>query len=62
MNQTVDVLPHIREMKDTWRRQDFVFTRQQREEYQLLITARRERVRFFYENGLVHKPSTTKTP
>ena len=55
MTETVNVLPHLRELQDTWRRQDFRFTRQQQEEYDLLLKARRERVKYFYENGLVSK-------
>jgi hypothetical protein len=55
MTETVNVLPHINELKDAWRRQDFKFTKQQQEEYDLLIAARRERVKYFYDNGLVSK-------
>lgn len=57
MTETVNVLPHIRELKDAWRRQDFVFTKQQQEEYDLLIAARRERVKWFYETDRVCKIS-----
>jgi hypothetical protein len=57
MTETVNVLPHIREMKETWRRQDFTFTKQQQEEYDLLIAARRERVKYFYDNDMVCKMS-----
>ena len=57
MTETVNVLPHIREMKETWRRQDFIFTKQQQEEYDLLIAARRERVKYFYDNDMVCKIS-----
>lgn len=57
MTETVNVLPHIRELKDAWRRQDFVFTKQQQEEYDLLISARRERVKWFYETDRVCKIS-----
>lgn len=55
MTETVNVLPHINELKDAWRRQDFKFTKQQQEEYDLLMIARRERVKYFYDNGLVSK-------
>ena len=55
MTETVNVLPHLRELQDAWRRQDFKFTKQQQEEYDLLIAARRERVRYFIDNGLVSK-------
>lgn len=52
-----NVLPHIQELKDTWRRQDFVFTKQQQEEYDLLLATRRERVKQFYAEGRVFKGS-----
>jgi hypothetical protein len=55
MSETVNVLPHLNELKEIWRKQDFTFTKQQQEEYDLLITARRERVKYFYANGLVSK-------
>lgn len=55
MTDTVDVLPHIRELKDAWRRQDFKFSASQKEEYDLLIATRRERVKWFYETGRVSK-------
>jgi len=57
MTDTVNVLPHIRELKDAWRRQDFTFTKQQQEEYDLLLEARRQRVKWFYETDRVCKIS-----
>jgi hypothetical protein len=60
MTQTVNVLPHLNELKDAWRKQDFKFTKQQQEEYNILIVARRERVRYFYDNGLVSKGGKSK--
>jgi hypothetical protein len=53
MSDTVNVLPHINELKLAWRRQDFKFTAQQQEEYDLLLQARRERVAEFYATGRV---------
>ena len=55
MSQTVNVLPHLRELQDTWRKQDFKLSKSQQEEYNLLITARRERVLEFYSEGRVSK-------
>ena len=52
-----NVLPHIQELKYTWRRQDFIFTKQQQEEYDLLLATRRERVKQFYAEGQVFKGS-----
>ena len=53
--QIPNVLPHIQELKETWRRQDFTFTKQQQEEYDLLLATRRERVKQFYAEGRVFK-------
>ena len=53
--ETPNVLPYLKELRDTWRRQDFTFTKQQQEEYDLLIATRRERVLQFYAEGRVSK-------
>mgnify|MGYP000001686219 FL=1 len=50
---TVNVLPHLKELRVAWRQQDFRFTKQQQEEYDMLMQARRERVAFFYETKRV---------
>ena len=57
MTDTVNVLPHLRELQQTWRDQDFTFTKQQQEEYDMLIAARGERVKYFFDNDLVCKIS-----
>ena len=57
IEQIPNVLPHIKELKDAWRRQDFTFTKQQQEEYDLLISTRRQRVKQFYAEGRVFKGS-----
>ena len=54
---TSHVLHHLRELQTAWRKQDFKLTRQQQEEYDILLTARRERVRGFYAEGRVFKGS-----
>jgi hypothetical protein len=53
MTDTVNVLPHLNELKLTWRRQNFQFTPTQQYEYDLLLQARRERVAEFYATGRV---------
>lgn len=52
-----NVLPYLKELNDAWRKQDFVFTKQQQEEYDLLISTRRERVKQLYSEGRVFKGS-----
>ena len=50
---TVNVLLHLNELRDTWRQQNFTFTKDQQDQYDMLIQARRERVRWFYETNRV---------
>ena len=54
---TSHVLHHLRELQTAWRKQDFNLTKQQTEEYSILLQARRERVRGFYETGRIFKGS-----
>jgi len=58
MTETIaNVLPHLKELKDIWRQQDFHLNREQQEQYDLLIATRRERVRQLYAEGRVYKGS-----
>ena len=58
---TVNVLSHLKELRKTWRDQDFRFTKEQQEEFDMLMTARRERVQWFYETKRVQVgPKVTK--
>ena len=58
---TVNVLPHLDELRDKWRQQNFTFTKDQQEQYDMLVQARRERVRWFYETNRVQVgPKVTK--
>ena len=52
---TVNVLPHLNELRNTWRLQNFTFTKDQQTQYDMLMQAHRERVAFFYETDRVHK-------
>jgi hypothetical protein len=54
---TSNILHHLRELQSAWRKQDFNLTKQQTEEYSILLTARRQRVRGFYAEGRVFKGS-----
>ncbi len=60
MSETVNVIPHLNQLTADWRRQDFRFTKEQKEEYEILLAARRERVKEFYATGRVCK-SNSKT-
>ena len=52
---TVNVLPHLQEFRNTWRLQNFTFSKDQQTQYDMLLQARRERVAFFYETDRVQK-------
>jgi hypothetical protein len=51
---TSNILHHLRELQVAWRRQDFVFTSTQSEQYSILLQARRERVLGFYAELVVY--------
>ena len=53
--ETVNVLSHLNELRDTWRAQNFTYTKDQQTQYDMLMQARRERVAFFYETDRVQK-------
>ena len=58
---TVNVLPYLQDLKKKWRDQDFRFSKEQQEEYDMLMQARRERVAWFYETNRVQVgPKVTK--
>ena len=50
---TVNVLPHLDDLRKTWRQQNFSFTKDQQDQYDMLMQARRERVAWFYETNRV---------
>lgn len=55
MNETVNVLPHLEDLRKIWKQQNFVFTKDQQEQYDLLVQTRRERVAQFYAEDRVFK-------
>lgn len=57
MTDTVNVLPHIFELREIYRKQDFKFSPEQKEQYDLLMQTRRERVAEFYATDRVCKIS-----
>lgn len=48
----------MQELMVAWRKQDFKFTKDQQEQYDLLLATRRERVKQFYADGRVSKGRT----
>jgi len=56
------VLKAINELRESWRKQNFLFTPEQQNEFDRLKQLRRERVKYFYANGLVSKGGAKVTP
>ena len=55
------VLKKMDELRELWRKQNFVFTKEQQVEYDALLKLRRKRVKYFHDNGLVWKAGMAKT-
>ena len=54
-----EIFKQLAELREQVKHQAFKFTKEQQAEYDRLIGLRRERVKFFYKNGLVHKGGAT---
>lgn len=50
---TSNILLHLQDLRKTWRDQDYRFTKDQKEQYDMLIQARRERVSELYKERRV---------
>ena len=55
-----EVLKKMRELREAWHKQGFSYTMEQQKEYDRLRQLRRERVKYFYDNGMVAKPGVKK--
>tara|TARA_R100000008_G_scaffold84241_1_gene71173 strand:- start:684 stop:887 length:204 start_codon:yes stop_codon:yes gene_type:complete len=53
--QPSEILKQIRELNETWRKQNFSFTQEQKATYSKLRELRRERVKYFHDNDMVSK-------
>ncbi len=53
------ILYELQELRDTWRKQSFSYTVEQQKQFDKLMSLRRERVKWFYDNNLVWKGTST---
>ena len=56
-----EVLKQLKELRENWSKQSFRFSKEQQAEYDRLLQLRRERVKYFHDNGLVWKGPNKKT-
>tara|TARA_B100001250_G_scaffold336742_1_gene303303 strand:+ start:42 stop:233 length:192 start_codon:yes stop_codon:yes gene_type:complete len=54
------LLKEINELRETWRKQNFLYTPEQEKEFNRLKVLRRKRVKYFYDNDLVFKGGAKK--
>ena len=52
------ILYELRELKEAWRKQSFKYTVEQQKQFDKLMSLRRERVKWFYDNDKVAKPGS----
>ena len=55
-----EVIKQLNALREQWRQQSFSYTKEQQAEYNRLIAIRRERVKYFHDNGLVFKGGASK--
>jgi len=57
-----EILQQMQDLRKVWKLQDFRYTREQKQQYEMLLELRRARVAQFYEEGRVaaSKPKTRK--
>jgi len=56
-----EVLKQLKELRQSWRESNFVFTKEQQVRYDELIKLRRKRVKYFHDNDLVYKSGSAKS-
>ena len=55
-----ELIKQLNALREQWRQQSFSYTKEQQAEYNRLIAVRRERVKYFHDNGLVFKGGASK--
>ena len=55
-----EILKQLNALREQWSEQSFSYTKEQQAEYNRLIAVRRERVKYFHDNGLVFKGGASK--
>ena len=59
MNST-EVLHQLKDLKEAWKKQNFVYSSTQQTKYNNLVEKRRDNIKFYYKNNLVYKATANK--
>jgi len=57
---STEVLHQLKDLKEAWKNQNFVYSSTQQTKYNNLVEKRRDNVKFYYKNNLVYKASASK--
>ena len=55
-----EVLKQLKELREVWSNNSFNFTPEQQKQFDRLQKLRRERIKYFHDNGLVWKAGMVK--
>jgi hypothetical protein len=58
--KSAEILYQLQELRQTWRKQSFVFSVEQQKTYDRLSQLRRDRVKEMYDKNMVYKTGASK--
>jgi hypothetical protein len=58
--KSAEILYQLQELRQTWRKQSFVFSVEQQKTYERLSQLRKDRVKEMYDNNMVYKTGASK--
>ncbi len=58
--KSAEILYQLQELRQTWRKQSFVFSVEQQKTYDRLSQLRKDRVKEMYDNNMVYKTGASK--
>ena len=58
--KSAELLYQLQELRQTWRKQSFVFSVEQQKTYDRLSQLRKDRVKEMYDNNMVYKTGASK--
>ena len=57
---STEVLHQLKDLKEAWKKQNFVYSSTQQIKYNNLVEKRRDNIKFYYKNNLVYKATANK--
>ena len=57
---STEVLHQLKDLKEAWKKQNFVYSSTQQIKYNNLVEKRKDNIKFYYKNNLVYKATANK--